>query len=216
MFISCFSVAQEVERIDRNNDQNDSSYQEGSLNTNNQNSTVDSNNTTNIGAGAGAPTPVNTAVAPSLLSTGTETCLISMSGGIQVDVLGISSGTYRQDEECNRRRDAKVLKDLGMSVAAVSRMCQSNEVWTSMFLSGTPCPIVVNGRLVVGKTAFLTMKMNPELYIPEYRKNKELYNIVLGLGEKNENVEGDDTDKSISERFRSTRTDSGRSSNAVE
>lgn len=205
LFVSSICVAQD-----------ESNVQEGSLNTNNQNSTVDSNNTTNIGAGAGNPVPVNTAVAPSLLSTGTETCLISMSGGIQVDLLGISSGTYRQDEECNRRRDAKVLKDLGMSVAAVSRMCQSTEVWASMFLSGTPCPIVVNGKLVVGKAAFLAMKMNPDLYIPKYRKNKELYNIVLGLGESDETLEGDDTNKSISERFRSSSTDSGRPSNAVE
>jgi hypothetical protein len=177
--------------------------QDGSLNTNNQNSTVDSNNTTNVGAGSGSPSPVMTAVAPSLLSTGTETCLVSISGGVQSNILGISSGTYRQDEECNRRRDAKVLKDLGMSVAAVSRMCQSADVWASMFLSGTPCPIVVNGKLVVGKTAFLTMKLNPDLYIPDYSKNKKLYNIVLGLGESNENT-SDSSAQSISEQFRSS------------
>ena len=36
----------------------------------------------------------------------------------------------------------KVLSDLGMKVAAIARMCEDVHVWRSMFVSGTPCPIL--------------------------------------------------------------------------
>jgi hypothetical protein len=41
-----------------------------------------------------------------------------------------------------------------------------------MFISGTPCPILSNGKLVVGKRAFLVMKTQPQIYIPDYGKVK--------------------------------------------
>ena len=127
--------------------------QTGDLNTNTQDSTVNSNNDTTSstinynGAGSSSETPVNTAVSPSYMSNGSDTCLIGASGGVQVNVLGISGGFYRQDPECNRRRDAKALKDLGMNIAAIAIMCEQKEVWISMFKSGTPCPISINGKL---------------------------------------------------------------------
>ena len=183
------------------------SQQNGDLNNNYQDSTVNSNNTTtsnttqNIGAGSGKPTPVNTAISPSLMSSGQDTCLRSVGGGLQVDVLGLSGGKYVQDEECNRRRDSKVLKDLGMSIAAVARMCQNIKNWTAMFYAGTPCPILVNGRMVFGKNAFIAMKNSPSLFIPDYTERKEHYDNLLGIGvEINEEDTGDNI--SISERFR--------------
>lgn len=141
--------------------------------TNNNNSTVSSYNeaTTNNYSGAGSSPgsmPVGSAVAPSLMSSGMDSCLMSASNGLQLFTLGASTGKYYQDEECNRRRDAKVLKDLGMSVAAVARMCESQETFDAMFVSGTPCPILVNGKLVVGRAAYLAMKQNPEIYIMGY------------------------------------------------
>jgi hypothetical protein len=183
---------------------------QGDLNNNNQNSTVDSfnENTTNIGAGAGEPTPVMTAIAPSLMSSGNDSCLKSKSGGMQLLALGVSGGAYKQDEECNRRRDAKVFKDLGMVLPAVSRMCQNKENWVAMFESGTPCPILVKGKMVFGKRAVLAMRTNPDVYIPDYNKKnrKKYYDLVLGIGENNEqNSEGDsDSSISISERFRTS------------
>ena len=141
--------------------------------TNNNNSTVSSYNeaTTNNYSGAGSSPgsmPVGSAVAPSLMSSGMDSCLMSASNGLQLFTLGASTGKYYQDEECNRRRDAKVLKDLGMSVAAVARMCESQATFDAMFVSGTPCPILVNGKLVVGRAAYLAMKQNPEIYIMGY------------------------------------------------
>ncbi len=183
------------------------SQQNGDLNNNTQDSTVNSHNNTtstttqNIGAGSGKPSPVNTAISPSLMSSGQDTCLRSIGGGLQVDVLGLSGGRYVQDEECNRRRDSKVLKDLGMSIAAVSRMCQNQDNWTAMFSAGTPCPILVNGRMVFGKNAFIAMKNNPTLFIPDYEEKETHYNQLLGIGvEVNEESTSDNL--SISERFR--------------
>ena len=41
-----------------------------------------------------------------------------------------------------------------------------------MFMSATPCPIIKNGKLVVGRNALLEIKQNPELYIVDYQKAK--------------------------------------------
>ena len=143
------------------------------------------------------------------MSNGVETCLKGIGSSVQTVVVGWSKGKYKIDEECNRRRDAKVLSDLGMKVAAVARMCESVEVWRSMFISGTPCPILSNGRLIVGKRAFLVMKMNPETYIPDYnKKTKEWYNKILQIGENTDDAE-EDNDVSVSDRFRSSLRSAG-------
>jgi len=124
--------------------------QEGSLNTSNNNSTVSSNNTTTDestsntynGAGSSSEIPVGSAISPTYMSNGSETCLQGTGGSLQTVAVGFSSGTYKRDFDCNRRRDAKVLSDLGMKVAAIARMCEDITVWRSMFLSGTPCPVL--------------------------------------------------------------------------
>ena len=183
------------------------SQQNGDLNNNTQDSTVNSHNTTsstttqNIGAGSGKPSPVNTAIAPSLMSSGQDTCLRSGSGSFQIDVIGLAHGHYVQDEECNRRKDSKVLKDLGMSIASVALMCQNSNVWHAMFVAGTPCPILVNGRMVFGKNAFIAMKNNPTLFIPDYENKQEYYDQLLGIGVI---IDEEDTgdNLSVSERFR--------------
>ena len=187
--------------------------QDGSLNTyNGDGSNVNSNNNTQDdsvsntynGAGSSSEMPVGSAITPSYMSNGVETCLKGIGSSVQTVVVGWSKGKYKIDEECNRRRDAKVLSDLGMKVAAVARMCESVEVWRSMFISGTPCPILSNGRLIVGKRAFLVMKMNPETYIPDYnKKTKEWYNKILQIGENTDDAE-EDNDVSVSDRFRSS------------
>lgn len=192
--------------------------QDGSLNTyNGDGSNVNSNNNTQDdsvsntynGAGSSSEMPVGSAITPSYMSNGVETCLKGIGSSVQTVVVGWSKGKYKIDEECNRRRDAKVLSDLGMKVAAVARMCESVEVWRSMFISGTPCPILSNGRLIVGKRAFLVMKMNPETYIPDYnKKTKEWYNKILQIGENTDDAE-EDNDVSVSDRFRSSLRSTG-------
>jgi hypothetical protein len=186
--------------------------QEGSLNTyHGSDSTTNSNNTTTDtstsntynGAGSSSEIPVGSAITPSYMSSGMDTCLKGSGGSLQTVGVGFSSGTYEVDPNCDRRRDAKLLSDLGMKVAAVARMCEATEVWRSMFLSGTPCPLLLNGKLVVGKRAVLAMKRQPEIYIPDYNKDtKEWYNIILNIGE--EDTDEEDTTTSIIAKFRTT------------
>tara|TARA_Y100000004_G_scaffold175489_1_gene215137 strand:+ start:587 stop:1258 length:672 start_codon:yes stop_codon:yes gene_type:complete len=185
--------------------------QTGDLNTStvNTNSTVSSNNpsTTNNYNGAGAAsreTPPPSAIAPSYMSNGQDTCLVGRSAGAQVNVFGLSIGGYKQDEECNRRRDAKILKDLNMNIAAVALMCQKKSIWISMFDSGTPCPLTINGKLIVGRSAYMTMKRNPAKFIPDYKKRQEHYDTILNIGGEESDEEDTDSGLSISERFRTS------------
>ena len=216
-----------MDDVDSNN------TQEGSLNTNTVGSTVSSNNQTEDrsvsntynGAGSSSDMPVGSAIAPTYMSTGIETCLQGRGSSLQTGIVGFTRGNYAADEDCNRRRDSKMLSDLGMKVAAISRMCESLEVWRSMFLSGTPCPMLDNGKLIVGKRAFLLMRREPETYIPDYGKVKMLrkwdhekdewamtpkynklqswYNDLLANGDTDESQNAD-TGESISARYRSS------------
>ena len=187
--------------------------QEGSLNTfHGNNSTTNSNNNTTDtstsntynGAGSSSEIPVGSAISPSYMSNGQDTCLKGEGGSLQTVGVGISSGAYEVDPNGDRRRDAKLLSDLGMKVAAVSRMCESLEVWKAMLMSGTPCPILQNSRLVAGKRAYLALKMQPEIYIPDYnRKTKEWYDTILNIGETVNEEQAEDI-ISVSAKFRSS------------
>jgi len=146
--------------------------------------------------------PVNTAISPSLMSNGSESCLQSITGGVQLVGLGLSSGKYMQDTECNRRRDSITLSNMGMKVAAVSLMCQNPNVWRAMMMSATPCPIIKNGKLIVGKSALLEIKRNPELHIVDYSESKDYYDNILGVG-SNDTTEVEST-TSVSARFRTS------------
>jgi hypothetical protein len=185
------------------NDPNSDTNIEGDLNTSNSNN----NNVTKTFNGAGSRSmPASTAIAPSLMSNGTQSCLKSLSGGVQLVGIGLSSGMYRQDEECNRRLNAITLSNMGMKVASVSLMCQNAQVWRAMFMSATPCPIIRSGRLLVGKNALLAIKQNPELWIPDYKEASDFYDQLLAGG-GDENGEQDSSGGSLSDRFRSTKRD---------
>ncbi|MDB2618459.1 hypothetical protein N9X96_00220 [bacterium] len=172
---------------------------EGDLNTSNSNN----GNVSKTYNGAGSRSmPVSTAISPSLMSSGQQSCLKSLSGGLQLMSVGISSGKYVQDAECNRRLNAITLSNMGMKVASVSLMCQNAQVWRAMFMSATPCPIIRGGRLLVGKMALLEVKSNPPMWIPDYEEDKEFYDELLAGGNGNEIEE---SDASISDRFRTTK-----------
>ena len=193
-------------------DSGNTSAQDGDLNTNQQGATVDSNNTSTTnsevynGAGSASQIPVASAVAPSLMSGGNDSCLKSTSGGVSTLQIGISSGKYVEDEDCNRRKDAQMLFTLNMKIAAITRMCQSDDNWFSMFESGTPCPLIVGGKVVAGKNAYLMMKRKPSLFVRGYEDNKEYFDVALGInGETNGEDKESGSDKSISERFRTSK-----------
>ena len=176
---------------------------EGDLNTSNSNN----NNVSKTYNGAGSRSmPANTAVSPSLMSTGQQSCLKSISGGLQLVSVGISSGKYIQDEECNRRLNAITLSNMGMKVASVSLMCQNAQVWRAMFMSATPCPIIRSGRLLVGKNAILAIKQNPDMWIPDYEEDKAFYDELLAGG-GDDSGEQESNSGSLSDRFRTTKRD---------
>lgn len=175
---------------------------EGDLNTNQINSNNGNRTTNNSGPNAGSTMPANTAVSPSLMSSGSESCLQSISGGLQLVGIGVSSGKYIQDEECNRRRNAITLSNMGLKIGAVSLMCQNPNVWRAMLMAATPCPVVKYGKIIVGKRAMLEIKQRPELLIPDYLDDKEFYDAILGMG-----VETDEAEvptSSLSERYRTS------------
>lgn len=64
----------------------------------------------------------------------------SVSGGGQGMTFGFSIGTTYEDSRCNARQEAAALDQLGLRQAAVARMCDIDDVRTSMKLAGTPCP----------------------------------------------------------------------------
>ena len=107
-------------------------YQSGSS------SNTTTTNTTN--AYTGDQRVVNSSSAPSMSAMSQDLCVVGVSAGVSTFGLGVSGGTYRTDENCERIKLSKVLNDLGMKVAAVSILCQDERVFYAMEQSGTPCP----------------------------------------------------------------------------
>ena len=112
-------------------------YQSGSS------SNTTTTNTTN--AYSGDSRVVNSASAPSMSAMSQDLCVVGVSVGVSKFGIGVSGGSYRTDENCERIKLSKVLNDLGMKVAAVSILCQDERVFHAMIQSGTPCPY--NGKI---------------------------------------------------------------------
>ena len=123
-------------------------------------SNTTSNSTTN--AYTGDQRVVNSSSAPSMSAMSQDLCVVGMSGGVSSFGLGISAGSYRTDENCERIKLSKVLNDLGMKVAAVSVLCQDERVWDGMWMAGTPCPFLGS----IGKDAKQQWETNQNM-IPE-------------------------------------------------
>lgn len=80
--------------------------------------------------------PVSTAYAPALTS-GIDTCLGSFSAGAQHTVFGISFGKTTVDENCVMLKQARMLHEMGLRVAAWQRMCQSPDTRAALIDSGS-------------------------------------------------------------------------------
>ena len=108
-------------------------YQSGS--SSNTTTNNETNNFTN------QETAVNTSSAPAMSVYGQDSCVIPLAAGVTVIGFSGSFGSYMVDEACERRKSVAVLSKLGMKVAAISLMCQDENVWQAMMDAGTPCPI---------------------------------------------------------------------------
>jgi len=89
--------------------------------------------------------PPPTAIAPPMMSMGSDLCVTGVSGATQTQIFGLSFGSTQRDYNCERLKLAKTLYDMGMKVAAVATMCQDRRVFDAMMAAGTPCP--VEGRI---------------------------------------------------------------------
>lgn len=204
----------------------------GDLNTNiGDGSNVDSNNTTdsetnnyNSGAPGAMSNPVPTAMAPTMMGGGgNDSCLIPESQGFQISLFGVAKGGMRQDPECNRRKDSRLLGapqavgGLGLQVAGISRMCGDPMVFRAMALANTPCPImdVNTGRLLIGRQAFEAYRRNPNTFIVGYAQNPTFWRRLLRIGEKLDELPVQNNRTSLSARFRKrSRSDNDRPSSS--
>ena len=107
------------------------------------------NTNTNINSSGSMDTtiqsPPPSAISPQVSTSGSDLCVVGISGAVQTQILGISGGKTVKDLNCERIRASKLLSDLGMRVASVSLLCADDRVKEAMKNAGTPCQI--NGKV---------------------------------------------------------------------
>ena len=194
---------------------------EGDFSNNYEDSTVDSNNQSEVinynGAGSSPGSqPVMSSIAPTVMGGGgNDSCLIPKTRGLQLNIIGLSEGEMQQDPNCNRRKNARLLGlpqqvgGLGLQVSAISVMCQDATVFRSMMLANTPCPIndARTGKLLMGRNAIMKYRENPALFVVGYELDKEFWDTLLKVGEEynEEFVKDTTTKRSLSDQFRSSK-----------
>jgi len=143
-------------------------------------STSNSTVTTNGTNETTVKSPPPSAISPSINTSNSDLCTVGVSGAVQTQILGLSTGQTVRDLNCERLKNAKVMYDMGMKVAAVSVMCGDSRVWDAMMMAGTPCPFM--GK--IGEEAKELWEKNPEL-VPsnieqEERRNDKLEGAAMG------------------------------------
>lgn len=159
------SVMNDANANTQNNESGSNTLISGGMTTTTNNdysgaASVDNSTTSNSTSNVKSAPP--TASSPGLTS-GIDTCSLSVSAGVQTFNFGISGGSTYTDENCQRIKNSRHLNDLGMKVAAIALMCQDEEVWVSMWESGTYCPINLNGVSLIGEQALAVYLKYPEL-----------------------------------------------------
>ena len=132
------------------------------------NSNTNSNVNSNLTSETTVKSPPPSAMSPTINNSNSDLCTVGVSGAVQTQILGISAGVTTRDMNCERLKNAKVLYDMGMKVAAVSVLCQDKRVFESMMNAGTPCPY--DG--LVGQPAKEAWNNNPHL-IPGAKTGKK-------------------------------------------
>ena len=102
--------------------------------------------------------PPPSAISPSISGSNSDLCTVGVSGAVQTQILGVSTGQTYRDANCERLKLSKTLYDMCMKVAAVSVMCQDRRVFDAMNMAGTPCPY--NGK--IGEEAYELWRNNPQ------------------------------------------------------
>jgi hypothetical protein len=172
---------------------NNNSTTSNNTNTNNNvNTSTSNNNNVNKNENSGTMTNINkndttvkqispppTAVAPAMMSGGnSDLCTTGTSGAVQTQILGVSSGGTVRDMNCERLKNAKVLYDMGMKVAAVATLCQDRRVFDAMWNAGTPCPF--EGE--IGAKAKVAWEQFPEKIPPHEKEQTDDFYKKTGFG----------------------------------
>ena len=143
-------------------------------------STSNSNVNTNNRSETTVKSPPPSAISPSINTSNSDLCTVGVSGAVQTQILGLSSGQTVRDLNCERLKNAKVMYDMGMKVAAVSIMCGDTRVFNAMMMAGTPCPF--EGK--IGDEAKELWKANPQMdpnnIEQEIRRNDKVEGAVMG------------------------------------
>ena len=141
-------------------------------------STTDSRVVTDATTTVKSPPP--SAISPQVSASNSDLCTVGVSGAVQTQILGISMGSTVRDMNCEKLKNAKVMYDMGMKVAAVSIMCQDPRVFDAMMNAGTPCPF--DG--LIGEEAKAAWAANEDK-MPEAVKNEVMQpetKKLLGIG----------------------------------
>ena len=117
-----------------------------------------------------------TASAPGLNTS--NNCAMALSGGLQTFSIGVSGGKSYIDKTCELIVLSRTLKSFGMSVAAISLLCQDERVFQAMFMAKTYCP--VEGQISQKAYELTINKYNYEMptyakYVELEKKKKKLY-----------------------------------------
>lgn len=167
--IIVLSVMNDANANTQNNESGSNTLISGGMTTTTNNdysgaASVDNSTTSNSTSNVKSAPP--TASSPGLTS-GIDTCSLSVSAGVQTFNFGISGGGTYTDENCQRIKNSRHLNDLGMKVAAIALMCQDPDVFSSMHAAGTFCPILIDGKSLIGEDALAIYTKYPKLR-PDY------------------------------------------------
>ena len=118
---------------------------------------------------------VSSAISPSINSYSQLVCTSGASASIQTNLFGIASGRSIIDENCQLVLLSRELAAQGMKVASIALLCSDPRVFRAMTdYANTPCPVVVDGKGLIGKEALAYWTENPEER-PDWEEIKHKY-----------------------------------------
>ena len=173
LLLLCFLFSYSVAVADTVNQDNvsgsNSNIESMTSSTTYQSGSSSSNSTTNSSTSNIKSAPM-TSFAPSMGSL--NNCSLAISGGIQTFGVGLSGGKSFSEKDCQIINLSRMLKQLNMSVAAISLLCNySEEVWLAMYHAQTYCPTPEGA---IGKQAKKLIDEKYSYKMPTYAKYVEL------------------------------------------
>ena len=126
-------------------------YEATTNNTYQSGSSNDTTNTTNNSTNNKSFPP--SANAPAMQTYSQKSCIIGLSGGFTFIGFSTSIGTYVEDKNCELRLKAELLDRFQMKIASISLLCTDPLIFEAMLTSGTPCPVLHEGKSLIGDEA---------------------------------------------------------------